>query len=176
MPVNNRFIPQVFADIFPQWVAFYRDSPHDKALLQEVHLLWRCATVYLGIGKARFQIIREASEHMAGYGNFTFSSLRIEGDDIALFEKWSEENASNPLGVLENFTGDGFKISVSYVMDQYSFCVTVVGTKETKNHKEQGMSSWSDDLAEALAMCWYKHYVMCGGGEWPTKGHGGRWG
>lgn len=113
---------------------------------------------------------------MAGFGNFTFSTLRIEGDDVAIFEKWFEETVVNPLEVMEQFTGDGFKLSVTYVIDQNSFCVTVVGTKDTKLHAQQGMSSWSDDLAEALAISWFKHYKLCAAGEWPTKGRGQRWG
>jgi hypothetical protein len=174
--LQQMFIPSFFAELFPQYVSFYQASNPNQRLALAIHGLWRAGTSHLPPNRASFRIVKTGVEAMAGYGDFTFSTLRVEPEDTPAFEKWLEGNSANPLTVLEEFAGDGFKVSVTYVTDQNSFCVTVVGTKETKRHDKMGMSSWSDDLGEALSMAWYKHFVMCDGGEWPTKGHGKRWG
>lgn len=172
----QRVIPQVFADVFPQYVQLFLRDQTSWDLASEIHLLWRQSTAFAGYGTLTYRMVKAKEEVMAGFGDFTFSTLRLESDDAATFEKWYAETTVNPLEVMEQFAGDGFKMSVSYIIDQNSFCVTVVGTKNTKKHEKQGMTSWSDDLAEALAMSWFKHYQLCAGGEWPTKDRGNRWG
>lgn len=175
-PMQQLFIPSVFADIFPQYVHMFRRDPGDYTLTSEIHLLWRAATVFAAPGRLTYRMVKTGEEIMAGFGDFTFSTLRLEGDEAATFEKWFEETVVNPLEVMQQFTGDGFKMSVSYIIDQNSFCVTIIGTKDTKKHEKQGMTSWSDDLGEALAMAWFKHYQLCAGDGWPTKDRGNRWG
>lgn len=170
------YLPTFALPVLNDTIRIFRLDRSNVHLAIAVHDTWFEITAHLRRGKLTFRIEKTGDTTMAGFGDFTFSTLRIEPDDAPAFEKWLEGNTVNPLAVLEQFTSDGFKISVTYVIDQNSFCVTVVGTKETKRHDKCGMSSWSDDLAEALGMTWYKHYILCDGSEWPTKGHGKRWG
>lgn len=174
--MQQRYIPSFFTELFPQYVKMYATNPMTKHLAAEVHFLWRVATAFIQPGKTNFRIVKTGVETMAGFGDFAFSNLRIEPEDTPAFEKWLADTAIHPLSVLEQFTGDGFKVSVSYVIDQNSFCVSIIGTKETKLHKNMGLSAWSDDLGEAMAIAWYKHYKLCDGGEWPIKNNGKRWG
>lgn len=123
-----------------------------------------------------FFIVPDRMIAMANYGNFKFSTLRIDQDETPAFEKWLETTEIDVHKIMTDFAGAGFKGSFSYVIDQNSFCVTIVGTKDTKKHQGLGLSSWSDNLAEAWAMCWYKHFVLCNGDEWPVVDRSARWG
>lgn len=121
--------------------------------------------------------IAPMEEHaMARFRSSVFSSLTLGADDKKRFDAWLKDNDVSPLTVLENFAGNGFKMSVSYVIDQNAFCFSLIGTEATKLHEGMVMTSWSDDLSEVIFIAAFKHFVMCDGGEWPTRDNQARWG
>lgn len=113
---------------------------------------------------------------MARFSQSTFSSLKLEKSDEKKFTEWVSQTTPLPAAVILQFLGDGFKISCSWVADQNAFCFSVVGTENTKAHRNMVMTSWSDDFDEVVAIAAYKHYVMCDSGEWPTQDTSDRWG
>jgi len=113
---------------------------------------------------------------MKSFSPATFSSLRINADEEKKFKEWWNNLKADTDEIVGNLCGSGFKVSVSWVVDQNSFCVSLIGTDATKKHKGMVLTSWSDELAEAVAMCAYKHYEMCGEDAWPVTEQGKRWG
>lgn len=113
---------------------------------------------------------------MARYDRSVFAALSLSTEDEKRFTEWVTQQKVEPVEAMKKFTGDGFKISVSWVFDQNSFCLSVIGTKETRLHDGMVMTSWSDDLEEVILIAAYKHYVVCDGGEWPTRENTQRWG
>lgn len=113
---------------------------------------------------------------MAGYNKSSFSPLRLTSDDEKRFTDWIKAESVDALDCLKRLTGDGFKVTMTYVFDQNAWCVSLVGTETTKKHKDVVMTSWSDDLGEAIAIGAYKHYIVCDGGEWPSADTTLRWG
>lgn len=105
-----------------------------------------------------------------------FSTLRLLTEDKEKYAGWVQKTKANIVDMVAAFCGDGFKVSVSYITEQNSFCVTIIGTDNTKQHKECCMTTWSDDLEEAILMAGYKHYAMCDGAAWPMQETAQRWG
>lgn len=113
---------------------------------------------------------------MARFRNSTFASIRVTASQEAAFTEWVASSKEDGLAWFNIFTGDGFKVSVSWVFDQNAFCVSLIGTDNTKDHRDMVMTSWSDDLEEAIRLAAFKHYVLCEGKEWPSQETGKRWG
>jgi hypothetical protein len=116
-------------------------------------------------------------EHtMARYRNSTFAALRLTAAQESDFTDWVAKEPLSVKDIVNQFTGDGFKVSVSWVFDQSSFCLSVIGTDETKDHRDMVMTSWSDDLDEVARIAAYKHYVLCEAKQWPSDDNTRRWG
>lgn len=113
---------------------------------------------------------------MARWQQSTFAALSLSRDDEKKFTAWVSQNKPTAEGTISELLGAGFKISISWVTDSNAFCMSVIGTDETKQHRSMVMTTWSDDLAEVIIMAGYKHFVVCGGGEWPAANKGERWG
>lgn len=113
---------------------------------------------------------------MARFQQSTFANLTLSRDDEKKFTDWVTKERPTPEGVMSNLLADGFKVSVSWVTDSNAFCFSVIGTENTKQHRNMVMTTWSDDLAEVILLAAYKHYLVCGGGEWPSTNSGERWG
>jgi hypothetical protein len=147
-----------------------------KAGNQQARLQWMDMTMHIRPHIPILWFEKTRIESMARYGDFRFAALRLDADSKIDFERWQEEQNPDPLEAMSQLGGEGFKLSATYVSEQNSWCFTVVGTKGTKKHEDMGLSSWSDDLGEAVLMCWYKHYTLCDGGEWPLEDKTQRWG
>ena len=113
---------------------------------------------------------------MARFNNSTFSTLRMSNQDEQQFTEFISSEKRTPVEWLQTLLGDGYKVSVSYVFDQNAFCLSVIGTDNTKQNKGVVMTTWSDDLEEVITMAAFKHFGMCQGGEWPTQANENRWG
>jgi hypothetical protein len=141
------------------------------------HIL-RCWRIYAKVDQTRaiVQVCITLEQAMARFNQSTFSSLKLEKADEKKFTAWVTQHTPQPATIIQQFLGDGFKISCSWVVDQNAFCFSVIGTDATKAHRGMVMTSWSDEFDEVAAIAAYKHYEMCGGGEWPTSEQGDRWG
>jgi hypothetical protein len=123
-----------------------------------------------------FMIAPTEIHAMARFNQSTFASIVLTRDDEKKFTQWVTKENITSSSALQSLLGDGFKVSCSWVVDQNSFCFSVIGTDSTKNHKGMVMTTWSDDLDEVMCLAAYKHYAVCSGGEWPTQKDGQRWG
>lgn len=113
---------------------------------------------------------------MARFNDKTFSTLRLDLHLEQAYSEWVQQNNVVPVELLAELCGEGYKISISWVFDQNSFCASLIGTPTTKANEDVVMTTWSDDLPEVIAMMYYKHVVICDRGKWPTEKSGNRWG
>lgn len=113
---------------------------------------------------------------MARFRGSEFSTLKLERADEKKFTEWVTKENPQPFSAITEMLGQGYKVSCSFVTDQNAFCFSIVGTDNSKINRNAVMTTWSDDLEEVILMAAYKHFVMCDGNEWPTRGEEQRWG
>lgn len=123
-----------------------------------------------------FDVDKQERDAMAKFRESTFAALTLTASDEKKFDEWVKAENVDAMTMLNRLGGDGFKFSASYVFDQNAWCFSIIGTDNTKEHASMVMTSWSDDLGEAIAIGAYKHYTLCNGGEWPTRDNAPRWG
>lgn len=105
-----------------------------------------------------------------------FSTLTLDVGHEKSFREWVSKSDINLSDAMGQILEAGYKLSVSWIDDQVSFCVSLIGTDTTKVNKDSILTSWSSDLEEAILLSVFKHFIMCDGGEWPLRSEGGRWG
>jgi len=113
---------------------------------------------------------------MAQFGRSEFAALTLTTDHEKQFNQWIAAENLNGVKALEMLLAEGFKVSCSWIVDQSSYCFSIIGTDATKKHKNMVMTSWSDDLDEVICIGLFKHAIICGGEAWPTRADGPRWG
>lgn len=109
--------------------------------------------------------------------NWKMISVRIESSEKDKFLHWCEENPMSATDILEELGGRLYKLSASWVDSNQAWVVTVSGTKDSNKNKNQSMSSWSNDVMEALYMTIYKVLVICEDKDWESyESASGSWG
>jgi hypothetical protein len=105
--------------------------------------------------------------HIGGWDmKWNFATIRLVETDRVPLQEYLKENDNDPENVLQELLSAGLKVSVSYVDDQSAFVVTISGSERSKRNQNWSLSSWSDDMWEAVAMSGYKHFVLCDGKDW----------
>lgn len=158
------------------WVRKHEGS---KPALYAIHGLVSRYMSLLGFqpGEAVYLQMFESEENMAKkFGNWTMISARLSKDDKKKFHQAVEKSGLNAHDAVIELLGAGYKVSVSFVVDRESFVFTVTGPKDHKLNGEKSMTSWSDDLAEAMYMGWYKVRFVFGDGSWADDNDDVPWG
>lgn len=124
----------------------------------------------------KFYVHENEDTAMARFQNSTFSTLRLSKEDEKKFTSWVTSEKPTTERLISTLLADGFKVSISWVTDSNAFCFSLIGTDNTKQNRGMVMTSWSDEFDEVVQIAAYKHYMVCGGGEWPSEGEGQRWG
>lgn len=137
--------------------------------------LW-CLFIYNQPALTWFTIVEKKVHYMAKFTPATFATLRLTKDDEKDFTDWASKLKVSPVDLLVDLTGRGFKVSAAWIDDQNSFVVSLIGTDRTKLHQGMVLTSWSNDLGEAIVITAYKHLVVCNEQAWPVEQSGDRWG
>ena len=103
---------------------------------------------------------------MARLNDYTIVPLKLQGDEKKRFTEWLKDTEFTPYDVWDELCGRGYKVSVSWIDKNNSFCVSVTGKDEASKNRRQTITSWSDDVTEALMMSLYKCLVMCEDNDW----------
>jgi len=128
------------------------------------------------IPPVEFLFAGESKEVYLAYRTATFAAVSIGAKDEKKFTEWAQSNSVTPVEAANALLGRGYKISISWVVNSNAFCVSLIGTPTSKTNDGVIMTSWSDDLEEAILIAAYKHLEMCGDGAWPTRDDTQRWG
>jgi len=110
------------------------------------------------------------------YNAMSFAALSLTSADEKKYRDWAVDNTSDAQSLINGFCSQGYKVSITWVVESNAFCVSVIGTEDCIANKRAILTSWSDDILEALSIAVYKHVVMCDSGDWPTQDNTQRWG
>jgi len=113
---------------------------------------------------------------MAFRTNITFVDAKLTLDDVPAVEAFAKQFKGNVANLLTKLAGDGYTVKIGFYPDKASFAVFVAPDKDNKNNRNKMLSSWSDDVEEALYMSGFKHYQMFEGGEWVVDEKRANWG
>lgn len=157
---------------------FAQDNPRK---MLEPESVWRFSSIFYSLfnqklSRVMYRVAEESWEIMPSFNNVQFASISIPAGDEKKFQDWATKCQLNMSEALNWFLERGFKISCSYVVKQNAFCLSIIGTDDTPQHKRMIMTSWSDDLEEVFYIALYKHIEMCGEGVWPIQDTNQRWG
>jgi len=146
--------------------------------IEHVHML--CADLVWKYNRQQsliqIKVKRDGVPTMASYGNKSFAQLSLNIQDKADFTKWAQTNPQPVDELIVELTGEGYKISITYVIDSQSFCVSLIGTDLCTVNKDMVMTAWAADPLEAMYLIAYKHIVKCNRDRWPSNDTGARWG
>lgn len=117
-----------------------------------------------------------AEDYMAQLGNWTMISCRLGKDDEKPLTKLMDECEHSLAFAITELTSMGYKCSVSWVDKSNSFVFSVTGTDRTPNNNKKTVTSWSDDVSEAVFMGLYKVKVVFNNGTWTENGTTSNWG
>jgi len=103
---------------------------------------------------------------MAKDPRWKFIECRLTADDAEGLERFSKGDYGGLVQTATELSSMGYKLSVSFIDKQNAFVATVSGSDRSKYNNGTSISSWSDDLAEAILMCGYKVIVLANRGDW----------
>lgn len=106
------------------------------------------------------------SFEMAKRDTWKFVEIKLVKEDKKALEKYAEQFKGNMVDMIEQLCSYQYKISISWVDKQNSYVVSVSGTDHSKDNDNRTLTSWSDDVIEAVEMALYKVEVICSGGNW----------
>lgn len=115
---------------------------------------------------------RERDYFMANFKDWKFVNMRLTSDDEPELKKFALKYKSDVSAVVIELLSSGYKISITWVDDKESFIVTLTPTESCPYNAKSSMSSWSDDVIEAVMMAGYKNYVLADGKDWADAERG----
>ncbi len=92
--------------------------------------------------------------------NWTFITIKLSQDDKPELEAFIKGYNKHFLDVITDVLAMGYKVSLNWIDKQNAFVVSVSGTNESAQNKGATVTSWSDELSEAIFMMGYKALVL----------------
>lgn len=134
-------------------------------------LIWFLLILYRQSYPAHFFVDNFTYEdevyHMARTkSEWQFANVKLTEKDKPKLIRFSGEFDDNPMNILTEIASRQYKLSVSWVDKQNSFVVSVSGTENSKINNGVTMTSWSDDVEEAIFMTGYKVLEVTQDGVW----------
>lgn len=97
---------------------------------------------------------------------WNFVEIKLVSDDKPALDEYMKSHKNDPTSILTEVASYGYKISISWVDDRNAYVVSVSGRDGGKKNANATVTSWSDDLNEAIGMAGYKVVKLTGGEEW----------
>ncbi len=119
---------------------------------------------------------KQSSGGKGSFDDYAFVDVRIRASDKDAFKTWAQSNANDSVDLLSTLVNSGYKVSVSWSDYQDCYTASFTGQEEKSPNYHLVMTSRSDDLWEAIMIGLYKHFVQCGGEDWPTDRQTNDWG
>ena len=98
--------------------------------------------------------------------NWEFVAIRLHREDEKKVNAFGDPKDNDIQSMLSDITSHGYKVSLAWVDKQNAYVFTVSGTDNTKYNKQTSMSSWSDDLYQAVVLGAYKMEIITKWGDW----------
>lgn len=95
-----------------------------------------------------------------------FVTIGLTKKDVNDLIKYAESEENVMEVALTKIVSKGYKVSCNFSVDKGAFVVSVIAPHDHKDNPGLILTSWSDNLAEAVFMCGYKVFEICNGKGW----------
>lgn len=95
-----------------------------------------------------------------------FVNINLTVADKKPLDNYIKECEGDYVKVIHQLLADGYKLSLNFHVDKGAYTVSITGSDDCKYNQDAILTSWSDDVLEAVFMNGYKHYVVCDGKDW----------
>jgi hypothetical protein len=110
------------------------------------------------------------------FDDITFVVMRLGEAEKKQFKSWFSAKENAWFTRLSEIVQDGYKLSLSYWFDGACYIGTLTCKEPKDPNHNRAMSSRSDDPAEALALCVFKHDHLCNDNIWEAEANDQNWG
>lgn len=93
---------------------------------------------------------------MASKNDWKFVDVKLDKSQKGDVEKFGDQYDKDYLGIIDDISELGYKVSVSYVDKQNSYVVSVSGSERSGYNKGCTLTSWAKELGEAVQIAGYK--------------------
>lgn len=94
----------------------------------------------------------------AGSAMPAFVDIKLSREDRAAFLEWYSPDADQ-VGLLQQFTDDGYRVGVSWSGEHQSYTVSVTCRDADSPNNGLCVTSFARLLPQAIALAWFKHDV-----------------
>lgn len=101
--------------------------------------------------------------------DFNLIDYRLSETELEAYETWLTKEAPNPTAILTELASKDYKISMTFVENSEAWCVSVTGKEGAKFNEKATLTTWSDEVLDALYMAAFKVFVIFNSGKWNTK-------
>jgi len=101
--------------------------------------------------------------------DFTLIDYRLSDDELDVYDAWVLKEKPQATGVLVALAEKDYKVSMSYVENSESWCISITGKEGAKFNTKCTLTTWNDDPIDGLFMATWKALVLFDGGKWKTK-------
>lgn len=168
------FSPNTFEFLYKELKLTHKNlTASDSYALRRTIFQRMCDWCFLTISNdIKCDFIADRAHFMARFQKMEFVTLRLTADDAKNIEKYAQSKEGDYTTVLHEILASGHKVSISWIDDKSSYIVTLIGTEHSQHNQGYSMTTWSDDLVEAIFMAGYKHEIVCDGGSWQDNSTG----
>jgi len=106
--------------------------------------------------------------------NFNLLDYRLSEAELGAYEAWLTKTKPTMPQCLSELAAMDIKISLTFVENSESWCVSITGKEGNKFNEKVTMTNWSDDVEDALYMACYKAVVVFERGKWIGKAKNNR--
>lgn len=93
---------------------------------------------------------------MASLKDWKFIDVKLDKSQKGDVQKFGDQYDKDYLGIIDDISELGYKVSVSYVDKQNSYVVSVSGSERSGYNKGCTLTSWAAELGEAVQIAGYK--------------------
>lgn len=152
-------------------IRWFRLLWHERRILKLIMTFERNPFPTVAVAKTYEDVI------MARFRGTTMVNVSLTEKDKGKFQSWVSDLDFKLEDLLSEFGSRGYKLGISWIDRQNAWCVSVTGSENAKLNSGFTMSSWSDDVLEAILMSLYKITVVCENKVWEDYASSNeRWG
>lgn len=107
---------------------------------------------------------------------YEFSSFRLSSDEAKSFQAWYSTEAPNVDEMLQILAVDLYRVTVKQDLRNEAVCCSI-STQDTPHINAQiGLQSWAENASDAIAIGFFKVYVLYVDQQWPYGKEKSAWG
>lgn len=106
--------------------------------------------------------------------DFNLIDYRLSDTELDAFEAWVKKSPPTFPSVMAELATMDYKVSLTFVENSESWCVSITGKEDAKFNSKATLTTWSEDVEEALLMAYFKVIVVFERGKWVGKAKSNR--